>query len=260
MATKVMYKTKFFSFLKPTHKINVLKSKVFKFPNRRVKVNEITFGSKIKVTENKKNFLKFSKGWVNKNEVKPIAYKEKNPFKKILIFKNIKYKWGGKSFKGIDCSALIQIFLNFNNKFCPRDAKDQIKFFKKNIKRNKIKKNDIIFWKGHVALALSNKKLVHAYGPMKKTVIMGIDQTIKRIEQTAKLKVIELRGCKSKGSFSLLHCPYHNLNDSCFFLRLLWLHVIMNGGERGIRTLKRFSVYTLSKRAPSTTRPPLLFL
>ena len=29
---------------------------------------------------------------------------------------------------------------------------------------------------------------------MKKTVIMGIDQTVKRIEQTAKLKVIELKG------------------------------------------------------------------
>ncbi|MAH37610.1 MAG: hypothetical protein CMG95_01275, partial [Marinovum sp.] len=28
-------------------------------------------------------------------------------------FKNIKYKWGGKTFKGIDCSALVQVFLNF---------------------------------------------------------------------------------------------------------------------------------------------------
>ena len=65
--------------------------------------------------------------------------KEKNPFRKISIFKNIRYKWGGKSFKGIDCSALIQIFLNFNNKFCPRDAKDQVKFFKKKAKC--IKKN-----------------------------------------------------------------------------------------------------------------------
>ena len=46
---------------------------------------------------------------------------------------------GGKSFKGIDCSALIQIFLNFNNKFCPRDAKDQVKFFKKKNKKNKEK-------------------------------------------------------------------------------------------------------------------------
>ena len=184
---------KFSKYLKPTHKVNILKSKVFKLPKKTKKIDEIPFGSKIKVIENKKKFLKFSKGWINKNDVKPISFKEKNPFKKIFIFKNIKYKWGGKSFKGIDCSALIQIFLNFNNKFCPRDAKDQVKYFKKNVKLKKIKKNDIIYWKGHVALALSNKKLIHAYGPMKKTIIMGIEQTIKRIEQTAKLKVIGIK-------------------------------------------------------------------
>ena len=56
-----------------------------------------------------------------------------------------------------------------------------------------IKKNDIIYWKGHVAVALSGKKLIHAYGPMKKTVIMDINQTIKRIKQTAKLKVIGIK-------------------------------------------------------------------
>ena len=184
---------KFSKFLKPTHKVNILKSKIFKLSNKSRKINELSFGSKIKVLENKKNFFKFSNGWISKNEVKPISYKEKNPFRKISIFKNIKYKWGGKSFKGIDCSALIQIFLNFNNKFCPRDAKDQVKFFKKNIALKNIKKNDIIYWKGHVALALSDKKLIHAYGPMKKTVVMGINQTIKRIEETAKLKVIGIK-------------------------------------------------------------------
>ena len=183
---------KFSNFLKPTHKVHTLRAKVYKFSNKRKKINAISFGSKIKVVDYKNNFFKFSKGWVSKKDVKPISFKEKNPFKKIKIFKNIKYKWGGKSFKGIDCSALIQVFLNFNNKFCPRDAKDQIKFFKKNVQLSKIKKNDIIFWRGHVALALSNKKLIHAYGPMKKTVIMGINQTIKRIERTANLKVIKI--------------------------------------------------------------------
>ena len=126
-------------------------------------------------------------------DVKPITYREKNPFNKIRIFKNIKYKWGGKSFKGIDCSGLIQIFLNYNNIFCPRDAKDQVRYFKKKIKLKNIKKNDIIFWKGHVALVLSKRKLIHAYGPMKKTVIMEINQTIKKIEESAKLKVIGIR-------------------------------------------------------------------
>ena len=183
----------FSKFLKPSHKISVLKAKIYKFPIKRKSINVIPFGSKIKVLEKKTNFLKFSKGWINKNDVKLISYKEKNPFNKINIYKNVKYKWGGKSFKGIDCSALVQVFLNFNNKFCPRDAKDQVKFFKKNVKLKKIKKNDIIYWKGHVALAISSKKLIHAYGPMKKTVIMGINQTIERINKTARLKVIGIK-------------------------------------------------------------------
>ena len=55
------------------------------------------------------------------------------------MFKNIKYKWGN-SFKGIDCSALVQIFYKFNNKFYPRDTKDQIKYFKRNVKIGKSKK------------------------------------------------------------------------------------------------------------------------
>ena len=185
-------KKKYSNFLKQTHKVNTLKAKVFKFPNK-IKKNEITFGSKIKVVDKNAKFFKFANGWIKRIDVKPISYKEKDPFRKIISFKNVKYKWGGKSFRGIDCSALIQVFLNFNNKFCPRDAKDQVKYFKKNIKLKNIKKNDIIYWKGHVAVALSNKKLIHAYGPMKKTVIMDINQTIKRIERTAKLKVIGIK-------------------------------------------------------------------
>ena len=184
---------KFLNFLKSTHKIHNLKAKIYKFPNIQKKIYELPFGSKIKVTDRKSSFLKFSKGWIKKKDVKPINHREKNLFRKILIFKNVKYKWGGKSFKGLDCSALIQLFLNFNNRFCPRDAKDQVKYFKRNIKLKTIKRNDIIYWRGHVALAISNKKLIHAYGPMKKTVVMRIDETIKKIKKTAKLKVIGIK-------------------------------------------------------------------
>ena len=147
---------KYSNFLKPTHKVSVLKAKVFQSPNK-IKKNEITFGSKIKVIDKNLKFFKFENGWIKKSDVKPISFKERDPFKKIVSFKNVKYKWGGKSFKGIDCSALIQVFLNFNNQFCPRDAKDQVKYFKKNVKLKNIKKNNIIYWKGHVAVALSKK-------------------------------------------------------------------------------------------------------
>ena len=182
----------FSHYMKPTHKVNILKSKIYNHPNKK-KINELSFGSKIKITNSKKNFCKFFKGWISKNDIKPIAYKQKDFFKKIKLFKNIKYKWGGKSFRGIDCSGLVQICLNFNNIFCPRDAKDQVKYFKRDINLRKIKKNDILFWKGHVAVALSKKQLIHAYGPLKKTVIMDIDDTINRIKRTAKLKLGKIK-------------------------------------------------------------------
>ena len=180
-------------YFRPSHKINKLSAKIYKYPNKSSKINELSFGSKIKVTDKKYQFYKFAKGWIDKKDINIISYKEKNVFNKIKIFKNIRYKWGGKSFKGIDCSALIQVCLQFNNKFCPRNAKDQVKYFKKNIKLIDLKKNDIIYWKGHVAVALNNKKLIHAYGPMKKTVIMEVDQTIRRINKTANLKVIGIK-------------------------------------------------------------------
>ena len=137
----------FSHYMKPTHKVNILKSKIYNHPNKK-KINELSFGSKIKITNSKKNFCKFFKGWISKNDIKPITFKQKDFFKKITLFKNIKYKWGGKSFRGIDCSGLVQVCLNFNNIFCPRDAKDQVKYFKRDINLRKIKKNDILFWKG----------------------------------------------------------------------------------------------------------------
>ena len=101
--------------------------------------------------------------------------------------------WGGKHFSGIDCSGLVQLFFNFNNKYCPRDSKDQISYFKKKIKLKNIRKNDLIFWKGHVAIAISNRSLIHAYGPLKSTVRMPVKNTIDKIYKTANLKVLGIR-------------------------------------------------------------------
>ena len=49
-----------------------------------------------------------------------------------------------------------------------------------------------MFWKGHVGICINQSQFIHAYGPMKKTVIMGINQTIERIERTTNLKVIKI--------------------------------------------------------------------
>ena len=51
----------------------------------------------------------------------------------------------------------------------------------------------MIFWKGHVAICISKTKLIHAYGPKKRVILMNIKKTLKLIEKTAKLKVIGIR-------------------------------------------------------------------
>ena len=176
--------------LKITHKISSLKANLYYKPERNCKTNiKLSFCSLISVNEEIKNFYRFDKYWIKKKDVKPINFKQ-NIFKNICMFTNTRYKWGGRSYKGIDCSALVQLFFKFNNLHCPRDTKDQIIYFKK---AKKIKKDAIIFWRGHVAVCLSKKILIHAYGPKKKVLIMNIKKTIKLIEKTAKLRVIGIR-------------------------------------------------------------------
>jgi len=177
-----------------THKVCTLSSNLYSKPKNKNKLKlKLSFGSKINISDKNNNFYKFDKFWIKKKDVKKINYTSKGLFKDINKFKNVKYKWGGKNYKGIDCSGLIQLFLNFNNKYCPRDSTNQLNFFKKNIKLSNIKKDDLIFWKGHVALALSKKQAIHAYGPYKKVVIMPIKKMIRKIYSTANLKVIGIK-------------------------------------------------------------------
>ena len=192
---KGFIKNRKFSYpIKANFKVFNLKANLYSRPYIKNKISKcLSFNSRLKITQKKGKFGKFENYWIKLSDIKKVSHKNKNIFKDIKLFKNTKYLWGGKSFKGIDCSALVQVFLNYNNKFFPRDSLDQEKYLTKKIKLKNLKRNDIIFWKGHVAVALSNKKIIHAYGPMKKVVIMDTKKAIERIERTAKLKVTSIR-------------------------------------------------------------------
>ena len=178
---------------KPTHKVFKLKSKIFiksgikKFIETK---NYLSFASKISIIKENKKFIEYEKNkWLKKLEVKKINHIEKDYLKTLKMFLNTQYVWGGKNYMGIDCSGILQLFFYYNGKFYPRDTKKQIKYLKKNKIINKFKKGDIIFWKGHVAVCINSKKLIHAYGPEKKVLIMPINYTIKKIKKTANLTV-----------------------------------------------------------------------
>ena len=181
----------------PKYKIYSLKADIFNNQNKKIKTF-LPFGSKIEEINKKKNYIEFEKNkWIKKKDIKIITHKEKNFNKIFKLFLKTKYVWGGRTFKGIDCSALLQIFFYYNQSFYPRDTVDQIKYSKRKVTKKTFKNGDIIFWKGHVAICLNSKKLIHAYGPEKKVLIMPILETISRIKKTARLVVKKISSIRN---------------------------------------------------------------
>ena len=181
---------------KPTHKIFILKANIYNKQKNKTKYF-LPFASRISIIQESKKFIEFEKNkWIKKSDVKNIDHIEIDYLKVLKFFLKTKYVWGGKTYRGIDCSAILQLFFYYNNKFYPRDTKDQIKYSMQKNKRGVFKKGDIIFWKGHVAVCINSQKLIHAYGPEKKVLIMNITETINRIERTAKLIVKKISSIK----------------------------------------------------------------
>ena len=174
---------------KPTHKVFVLKANIFNKTKNKTKYF-LPYASKISIIQVNKKLIEIEKGkWIKKKYVKKINHIEKDYLGVLKLFLKTKYIWGGKTYKGIDCSAILQLLYYYNNRFYPRDTKDQLRFSKSNVKRKNYKKGDVIFWKGHVAICIDAKNLIHAYGPEKKVIIMSINKTIEIIERTTRLIV-----------------------------------------------------------------------
>lgn len=80
-----------------------------------------------------------------------------------------RYKLGGTTKKGIDCSAFVQaIFVSTFGITLPRTARDQYKTVKR-ISRTELKEGDLLFFNtrgrgyiSHVGIYLQNNKFVHA--------------------------------------------------------------------------------------------------
>lgn len=79
-----------------------------------------------------------------------------------LSYLGTQYRWGGKTPEGIDCSGLCSMAYMLNGILIYRDAKIKDGFPIKEIPYNKLKRGDLIFFPGHVALYLGNNEYIHS--------------------------------------------------------------------------------------------------
>lgn len=165
----------------PTHAISAPATHAyaeadFKSPDRM----PLSFGSKIAVTEYADKFAKTSGGYIPTQHIRPLDIPAEDPAEIAALFLGSPYLWGGNSRWGIDCSGLVQAALIACGIACPGDSDQQHSLGAP--ASGDYQRNDLLFWKGHVALVVGSDTLIHANAGSMSTRYEGITATISRIQ------------------------------------------------------------------------------
>ncbi len=174
---------------RPTHKVAALRT--FAFPGPSIKlppVDALAMGSLLAVLREEDCFAVTREGWyVPRQHLGSIDSQAPDFVAVAEQFVGTPYLWGGKSSLGIDCSGLVQVSLNAAGTGCPRDSDMQQDGLGRELtaqEAKKLKRGDLIFWKGHVAIARDAGTIVHANAYHMTTTTERTQDAIARIKAT----------------------------------------------------------------------------
>jgi cell wall-associated NlpC family hydrolase len=160
--------------------------RTFGFPGPDIKLPPMTalpMGATLAVVRQDAHFAVDAFGWhFPLNHVAPLDARRPDFVAVAETLLGAPYLWGGKSSLGLDCSGLVQLSLRICGVASPRDSDMQELALGKPVSRGDLRRGDLVFWKGHVAIARDGETLIHANAHHMMVAIEPVAAAIARIK------------------------------------------------------------------------------
>ena len=181
----------------PTHTVRALRTYAFSAPSIKAPPVGLYSMNALVADEGREGrFVKTSGGWFVEEHLVPVGHAAVDYVAIAEQFLGAPYYWGGRESLGLDCSGLVQQALYASGRVCPRDSDQQAEMGEP---VETLKRGDLVFWRGHVAIMISADRMVHASGFHMAVVVEPLAEAMSRIshlgggEPTAFRRIAEHR-------------------------------------------------------------------
>jgi cell wall-associated NlpC family hydrolase len=168
----------------PTHRVSALRTLAFPGPSIKIPpVQSPPLGARIAIARQQDRFAVTPNGlYLPAQHLAPLDAYESDFVRVAERFVGAPYLWGGKTSLGLDCSGLVQVALTACGLTCPRDSDMQERALGAALDKDaKLQRGDLIFWKGHVAIARDEVSMIHANAFHMAVTIEPIGEAVARI-------------------------------------------------------------------------------